>query len=297
VHIGDDVAKGAEVAEIDSAIPAAKVDADNAQLESVEAQLTDKRSSLTLAEAEAARQENLKRAGATSQQLYDNAQAALRSARAQVKALRAQISEQQSGVKADQAQLGYTKINAPITGTVTAIAAKEGQTLNASQTTPTILTISDLTTMTVNTQVSEADVPKLHPGMAVYFTTLGNRHRRYPARLRQILPTPTTVNNVVLYTALFDIPNPDRRLLAQMTAQVFFVLAAAHDVVTIPVSALSFADDADGKTGARKATLTALLPSGGREVRTVTVGVSNRINAQILDGLKPGEAVIAGAAQ
>jgi len=114
--------------------------------------------------------------------------------------------------------------------------------------------------------------------------------------LRQILPTPTTVNNVVLYTALFDIPNPDRRLLAQMTAQVFFVLAAAHDVVTIPVSALNFADDADGKAGARKATLTVLSPVG-RETRTVTVGVSNRINAQILDGLKPGDTVIAGAAQ
>ena len=162
--------------------------------------------------------------------------------------MQAQITEAQSTLKADQATLGYAEIAAPMAGTVTAIAAKEGQTLNATQTAPTILTLSDLTTMTVNTQVSEADVPKLHLGMDVYFTTLGDRHRRYPAKLRQILPTPTTVNNVVLYTALFDIPNPDRKLLSQMTAQVFFVLAAAHDVVTVPIAAVKFSDgDGDAR--------------------------------------------------
>ncbi len=71
--------------------------------------------------------------------------------------------------------------------------------------------------MTVNVQVSEADVPKLHVGMPVYFTTLGDRGRRHPGTLRQTLPTPTLVNNVVLFTALFDIPNADHHLLPQMT--------------------------------------------------------------------------------
>lgn len=298
VHIGDEVKQGQPVAEIDSAVAAARVDADNAQLQNLQAQLADKQSTLQLATAEATRQTNLKAAGATSQSLYDSAQATLRSARAQVKAVSAQIMQARSSLKADQATLGYALIYAPKSGTVTAIPAKEGQTLNASQNAPTILTISDLGTMTVYTQVSEADVPKLRLGMPVYFTTLGDRRRRYPAQLRQILPTPTTVNNVVLYTALFDVPNPARTLMPQMTAQVFFVLAGAHDVVTLPVSALKFGDDADAApkraaAARRDATVTLLLPSGKREERKVVVGISNRINAEIVSGLQPGDVAIA----
>jgi macrolide-specific efflux system membrane fusion protein len=297
VHVGDEVKKGDPLADIDSQVAAARVDADNANLKNLQAQLADKQSSLALATAQAARQTHLRAAGATSQDAYDTAAAAQRSAAAQVKALSAQLTASQSSLKADQATLGYARIYAPMTGTVTAVPAKEGQTLNASQTAPVILTVSDLTTMTVNTQVSEADVPKLHVGMTVYFTTLGDRHRRYPAKLRQILLTPTTVNNVVLYTALFDIPNPGRTLLPQMTAQVFFVLAAAHDVVTLPVSAIKFDDDSDargrGNAGRREATVTVLTAAGERQDRHIVLGISNRIDAEIVSGLQPGEKVIA----
>jgi macrolide-specific efflux system membrane fusion protein len=306
VKIGDDVTQGQPVAEIDSTVAAAKVEADDAQLQNLQAQLADKQSSLVLDTAEAGRQTGLKKAGATSQTAYDGAMAALRSARAQVKAVEAQITQAQSTLKADQATVGYAQIAAPMSGTVTNIAAKEGQTLNASQQIPTVLTLSDLSIMTVNVQVSEADVPKLHVGMDVYFTTLGDRRRRYPGKLRQVLPTPTLVNNVVLYTALFDIPNPDRKLLSQMTAQVFFVLAAAHDVVTVPVAALHFADgDEEARPKKRSAwivapkrpaTVTLLLPSGQRENRTVMVGVTNRIDAEIISGLKPGDTLVAEAA-
>ena len=65
--------------------------------------------------------------------------------------------------------------------------------------------IADLSTMTVQAQVSEADVPRLQVGMDVYFTTLGGGNRRWYGKLRQIPPTPTVVNNVVLYNALFDV--------------------------------------------------------------------------------------------
>src|SRR5690554_1214004 len=92
--------------------------------------------------------------------------------------------------------------------------------------------------MTVQTQVSEADVPKLQLGMEAYFTTLGGNNQRWRGELRQVLPTPTVTNNVVLYDALFDVPNPDQKLMTQMTAQVFFVRAAAKDAVIVPISAL-----------------------------------------------------------
>lgn len=330
VQIGQDVQKGQILAEIDSAVMSAKVDADNAQLQNLQAQLAERQSQLALAEVQADRQTRLLKNGATSQDAYDLAQAALKSAQAQVKSVQAQINQSQSTLKADQATLGYSKIYAPMTGTVTAIPAKQGQTLNANQSTPTILTIADLSTMTVSTQVSEADVPKLRLGMDAYFTTLGSGAQRWTGKLRQILPTPAVVNNVVLYTALFDVANPTKQLMTQMTAQVFFVLSSAHDVITVPVAALQFGGTAapqgvvptgaragrngtGGRRGApggranggappdpaaaprtRPAAVTVVKDDGSQETRSVLVGVTDRVNAEIISGLSEGEKVIAG---
>ena len=242
VMVGDKVQKGDLVAEIDSTVASAKVDADDAQLMNLNAQLADKQSNLVLTTAQADRQTRLKADNATSQDAYDSAQAALRSAQAQVKALQAQIQQSESTLKADQATVGYAKIYAPMAGTISSITAKQGQTLNANQQAPTILQVADLSVMTVQTQVSEADVPKLRVGMQAYFTTLGNTNRRWTGKLRQILPTPTVTNNVVLYTALFDVANPTNELMTQMTAQVFFILSSAYNVVTVPLAAVHYAD-------------------------------------------------------
>src|SRR5690606_38406466 len=92
------------------------------------------------------------------------------------------------------------------------------------------------------TRISEADVASIRKGMDVYFTTLGSGRRRWSSELRQILPTPLVENNVVLYTGLFDVANEDGSLLPEMTAQVYFVTSAAHDVLTVPMGALSFRD-------------------------------------------------------
>ena len=169
------------------------------------------------------------------------------------------MQQTESTLRGDEANLGYTKIYAPIAGTVVSQAAKQGQTLNANQQAPIVMRIADLSTMTVQAQVSEADVPKLHVGMDVYFTTLGGDNRRYYGKLRQIPPTPTVVNNVVLYDALFDVENPNQALMTQMTAQVFFVASSAKDAVLVPLTALRpvAAAGPGGKaprTGGRKTT-------------------------------------------
>jgi macrolide-specific efflux system membrane fusion protein len=341
VLVGNDVQKDELLAEIDSSVMAAKVDAGKAQLQNLQAQLAEKESQLALATTQADRQTRLKADNATSQDAYDSAQAALRAAQAQVKAVEAQIIQSQSTLKADEATLSYSKISAPTAGTVSNIPAKEGQTLNANQQTPTILTIADLSTMTVYTQVSEADVPKLRVGIEAYFTTLGSGNRRWSGKLRQILPTPTVVNNVVLYTALFDVANPGKELMTQMTAQVFFVLDAAHDVITVPVSALNYTDRPAARTPAaqgaaavqaggradgaarggrgrggrggqaqtdesavtgpapartRPATVVLVHEDGSQETRSVVVGVTDRVSAEIVSGLSEGEKVVAGEA-
>lgn len=311
VSPGDVVEKGQLLAEIDAAVAAARVDADRALLANYSSQLLEKQSNLILAKIQAERQARLKAENATSQEAFDIAQAALRNAEAQVKVVSAQINQTQSTLRANSAILGFTKIVAPVAGTIANIVAKQGQTLNANQTTPLIMTLADLTTMTVYTQVSEADVPRLKLGMEAFFTTLGNPNKRYTGKLRQILPTPTVVNNVVLYTALFDVEN-DGRLMSQMSAQVFFVSASARDVVTVPMSVVQFTgqggargkprpEDAEGvvvnETQGRPATVTVVKNDGSLETRNVIVGVSDRVTATILSGLEEGEQVAAGGAR
>jgi macrolide-specific efflux system membrane fusion protein len=238
VEVGGVVKAGQLLAEIDPSVYQSKVDGDRAQLLNQRAQLADREAQLELARLQFKRQQNLDRENATTTEALQSAAAAERSAQAQADAIRAQIQQTGSTLRGDEANLGYTRILAPIAGTVVSVAAKQGQTLNANQQAPIVLRIADLATMTVQAQVSEADVSRLRIGMEVYFTTLGGNNRRHYGKLRQIPPTPTVVNNVVLYDALFDVENPGQVLMTQMTAQVFFVVSSARNAVLVPIAAL-----------------------------------------------------------
>jgi membrane fusion protein, macrolide-specific efflux system len=312
VEIGSRVKAGQLIAEIDPTVYQSRVEADQAQLRTQQAQLVDKQAQLTLAQQQHERQVNMMKDNATTEDALQTAEAALGSARAQIDVLKAQIEQTQSTLRGDQASLNYTKIYAPMSGTVVAQSAKQGQTLNANQQAPVIVRIADLSTMTVQSQVSEADVSKLRPGMRVYFTTLGDTDKRWYGTLRQINPTPETVNNVVLYDALFDVDNRDGALMTQMTAQVFFVAADAKDAVLVPVSALRpAAAPAAPRRGARgtdaaaavdprtslansPAVVRVVAPDGSIAPRDVRVGVVSRVSAQIVSGLEPGERVVVG---
>src|SRR5690606_2196826 len=118
-------------------------------------------------------------------------------ARNQIIQSEAQIAQQKANMSVEETNLRYTEITAPIDGTVMSIAVREGQTINATQSAPTVLRLADLNTMTVRTDVSEADVAKLTEGMPVYFSTLGaGGDRRYHGTLKRIEPTPKVQNSV-----------------------------------------------------------------------------------------------------
>jgi macrolide-specific efflux system membrane fusion protein len=282
-EIGEVVKKGDLLAEIDPAVYLARVDANQAQLRHLQAQLAERQAQLKLAEQKAQRQANMMREGATTAEAVQTAQAELDSAKAQIDALRAQMQQVGSTLRGDQASLSYTKIHAPMSGTVVTQTAKAGQTLNANQSAPIVLRIADLSTMTVQTQVSEADVSRLRVGMPVYFTTLGAEGKRWHGTLRQVNPTPEVVNNVVLYNALFDVPNADGGLMTQMTAQVFFVVAEAKDAVIVPAAAVQ---RRDGRAAVRVQT-----DEGSFERREVELGLVTRVAAEVRSGLEPGERV------
>ncbi|EFM56595.1 efflux RND transporter periplasmic adaptor subunit [Brucella inopinata] len=292
VEVGDHVKQGQLIAEIDPSPFEKKVEIAGAQLDNLKAQLLSKDAQLTLKKLNAARQKSLLATRGVSQATVDQANADLLMAEAEVKALNAQIRQQEAQLASDKVDLGYTSIYSPMEGTVVDQAAKEGETLNAVQSAPTIVTVADLKVMTVEAQVSEADISKLKPGMPVYFTLLGQPDKRFTGTLRQIKPTPATDNNVVLYYALFDVPNPTGELMIDMSAQVYFVLGEAKDVLVVPTAALTDKQ----KGGKPQVTVKVADKSGTLVERPVKVGVRNRVLAEIQSGLEEGDRVVVTAA-
>jgi macrolide-specific efflux system membrane fusion protein len=250
IEVGSVVKEGDLLAEIDPTVLRATVDARRAGLRNQIASKKNQEAQLALANLQYQRQKNLMAADATTRETLQTAEATLRSAQAQTEAIQAQIEQTQSTLRADEANLNYAKIYAPMAGTVVSLTARQGQTLNANQSAPTILRVADLSTMTVQTQVSEAEVGKLRKGMEVYFTTLGSQGRRWYGTLRKVEPTPTVTNNVVLYNALFDVPNKNQALMPNMTTQVFFIAATAKDALLVPTAAVTISR-AGGNAGGR----------------------------------------------
>lgn len=358
VDVGSKVKKGDLLAEIDATVYAAKVDGSRAQLANLKAQLLDREAQLQLAKIQYQRQQNLAKEDATTAESIQQAEASLKSAEAQLKALQAQIQANESSLRVEAANLDYAKIYAPMDGTVVTLDARQGQTLNTNQMAPTLMRVADLSTMTVKTQVSEADVSKLKIGMEVYFTTLGGQEQRWYSKLDSIQPTPEVVNNVVLYDALFDVPNPKGQLMTQMSTQVFFIVSQAKNALLVPMSAVHFITHqgsgaselarsgaagqnnlpkpwqaggekmgksetqananintnagAGNKSGGnwqgkwreqagvdagqhpRPAMVKVLTAKGGIEERRVLVGVTSRVQAEIIKGLEENELVVTG---
>jgi macrolide-specific efflux system membrane fusion protein len=304
VQPGDLVAAGDLLVEIDPQIPQAKVESNRAELARLRAELDHAMAQHEFAVLEHDRQQRLQRARAASGRQLEQARRDQRIAAARIAALEAQIAQTESTLKADLAELGYTRIYAPMAGTVLSVDARQGQTINATYSTPTLLRIADLSTMTVWTEVSEADVPQLQLGMELYFTTLGQPELRVTARLRQILPAPHQLDregrdgadtrpapggqgHVVFYTALFDVDNAAGEFRPEMTAQVFFLTASARNVLTVPTTVLTPKDPANGLY-----TAPVLTADGRIETRDIRIGTRTRLAAEVVAGLSAGEQVV-----
>lgn len=294
VAVGDEVKEGQLLAEIDPSPIEKRVEMSSAQLENLQAQLISREAQVKIKKLDADRKQALLSSRNISQEKVDQANADLAIAEADVKSSRAQIRQQQAQVESEKVDLGYTKIYSPMDGTIVEQSAKEGETLNAVQSAPTVVTVADLTVMTVEAQVSEADVSHLKIGMDAYFTLLGQPGKRYQGKLRQIKPTPEVVNNVVLYYALFDVPNPNEELKINMSAQVYFIQDRAQDAILVPTAALKDAPHDSNNQGNSSSTaiVTIKTNSGATQERTVRIGIRNRVQAQVLSGLEDGDTVI-----
>jgi macrolide-specific efflux system membrane fusion protein len=308
VALGQKVAAGDLIAEIDSVTQENALKIAEAALASTRAQKREREATLALNQQTLERYRQMVERRAVPQAEYDNAAAAVAVTAAQIEALDAQIAQSEVGIRTAQANLDYTRITAPIDGTVLAIVSQEGQTVNANQSAPTIVILGQLDTMTVRAEISEADIVNVREGQDLWFTILGEPENRYEAVLQSIEPAPESIRSdsaiqttsasassssttgAIYYNGLFDVPNPDGRLRTYMTAQVNIVLGRARDALTIPAAALG-ARDAEGLYSVR------VLEGEDRIARRkVKVGLNDKVTAQVLEGLAEGEVVVTGQA-
>ncbi len=311
VRVGDTVKAGDIIAQIDPVTKQNDLRNAEATLKNYRAQKAEKEAALVLAEANLSRQQATLVQRATSRSDFDSAESTVRQTVAQIAALDALIVGAEASVETARVNLDYTRITAPIDGTVLATVVQEGQTVNAVQSAPTIVVLGQLQTMTVRAEISEADIVKVRPGQNLYFTILGDQEHRYEARLDQIEPAPESIKNdasfssttttssssssssttstAIYYIGVFNVPNRDYALRTYMTAEVHIVTGEAKRVKVIP--ALAVMRRSDGKS-----TVRVLDATGEVREREVQTGLNDRTTVEIRSGLEEGERVVTGEA-
>lgn len=296
--LGQVVKEGDLIAQIDSQDQQNDVLVAEASLANIEAQITAKEADLEKARLALARYGRLNQQNYSSQETVESAEADVKVAVAGLAALQAQKSSAEVNVATARLAVDRTKIVAPIDGTVVAVVVKQGQTVNALQSAPTIVKLAQLDTMLVKVEISEADVVNVKVGQKATFTILGEPAATFDAVVREIEPAPSEISDsdtissdeAIYYIGQLAVDNPDGKLRIGMTAQVSIELGLAEDVLTVPFAAVrnistdpvvQVYDPATRTTRAQK----------------VEVGLTDKITVEIRSGLNEGDLVVSGSGQ
>jgi len=303
VKQGDHVTKGQLLAEIDPTIQENELRKSQAELQSALAQKDATESLLKQYQLELKRQRRMDQDGAAVQSDVDKAASQYATQVAQLRVNEAQIVQSQMALETAKANLGYTRILAPIDGEVLGIVTKEGQTIVSSQTAPTILVLADVDTMSVHTRISETDILKVHVGQPLWFYVVADPKHRYESVMGAIqeapnealqegnpTATPNQQPSAVYYNGVFSVRNTDQQLRTSMTAQVFIITAQVKNVLQVPVATL-------GQQQGKDQYQVFVKQGSHIEPRWVTIGINDRRYAEVKAGLKEGDILVLGHAE
>lgn len=294
VSIGQKVKMGDMIAEIDSTTQQNDVDIAKAKMSSYQAQLKAAKTSLKIAQKQYQRMQSLRKQNAASTEDLENAEDGYESAMSKVAEIEASLKETEISLSTAETNLGYTKITAPLDGTIVSVPVKVGQTINAAMDTPTIVQIADLNQMEIYIEISEGDIGNIRPGVKVTYSVLADMNKVYETTLKSIDPALTLLTDDQ-YTEVVDsseaiyfygrlvVPNVDGKLRIGMTTQNVIYVESAEDVLTVPAMALK--GDVDGK-------YVEVRTAEGVERRSVITGVSDDLNVEIKKGVSEGEEVV-----
>jgi HlyD family secretion protein len=250
------------------------VDEDEADVRTSKAQLVKDKAAAANARVVYERDEKLRDQGIVSQETLDADKSALDQDVATIELDTATIAAKQAALHAAQVNLGYTNIVSPVNGTVITRYIDVGYTVVSNLQSSTLFLIGkDMTSMQVDTNVSEADVGEVHDGQKANFTVQAFPNRTFEATVRQVRKGPITVQNVVTYDVVLDVQNKDLALLPGMTSDTHIVTAERKNVLRVPLPATRFVPEGLGRGGSERGA--AGLESHGSGTPAPTAGAGS----------------------
>ena len=304
VKLGDQVKKGDMIASIDSSTQQNSIDNKEAQLAIYKAQLESAKVALNIAKTQFDRENALFSKNATSKQEFETAKNTFSSNSAKIKELEAQIKQTNIELSTAKINLGYTKITAPRDGTVVSVQVEEGQTVNANQTTPTIVNIADLSRVKMKMQIAEGDITKIKVGTPVEYSILSEPTKKFQTTVSSIDPGLTTLSDgsygssssskssyssssssssAVYYYAQSIVDNKDGILRIGMTTQNELLIANVEGAIIVP--SIGIKKDENG-------TFVYLLKDGKPVKTAVKTGIKDNLDTQIISGINEGDEII-----
>lgn len=294
VTIGQLVKRGDLIAEIDATTQQNEINTNGAKINSYEAQLARAKTSLKIAEKQYKRMKELFKKTFVSAAELEGFENTYEEAKSKVTEIEAQLRETKIALSTAETTLAYTKITAPMDGTVVSIAVKPGQTVNAAMNTPTIVQIADLSSMEIIMEISEGDISNIKPGVKVTYATLTDLGNPYETTLKSIDPGLTLLTNAkytevvgsteaVYYYGRLVVPNRDGKLRIGMTTQNVIHSENASNVLAIPSIAVR---------GEGNDKYVEVLTKSGVEKRPIVSGISDGINLEIKKGVTEREKVV-----
>ena len=304
VKLGDQVKKGDMIASIDNSTQQNSIDNKEAQLAIYKAQLESAKVALNIAKTQFDRENALFSKNATSKQEFESAKNTYSANSAKIKELEAQIKQTNIELSTAKINLGYTKITAPRDGTVVSVQVEEGQTVNANQTTPTIVNIADLSHVKMKMQIAEGDITKIKVGTPVEYSILSEPTKKFQTTVSSIDPGLTTLSDgsygssssskssyssssssssAVYYYAQSIVDNKDGILRIGMTTQNELLIANVEDAIIVP--SIGIKKDENG-------TFVYVLKDGKPVKTAVKTGIKDNLDTQIISGINEGDEII-----
>ena len=306
------VKQGQLIAIMDSATQSAEVAQAQATVASAQADVLNAQAALDVAAKDLARTRELAKRDLIAKADVDADTSTWLKAKANLAAAEAKVAQYRATLEKSRINLNYTRIYSPVDGVVVAKNVEEGQTVAASYQTPSIAEIArDLTQMQVEVNVDEADIGGVHEGQPATFNVDTYPTLNFEGKVTQVRLSPETTDNVVTYTVIVKVQNPDGKLLPGMTANVSLILENRDDVLVVPNRAFRFKPS----NGQSSGEMGPPGPGGGHKQNVAEVtkpalytldkkkkpvkievekGITDGQNTEIISGVEEGERVITG---
>jgi len=292
VDYNSEVKKGQLLAQIDPATFQASVDQNKAQINNAEANLAKLNAEMVYAEKTYIRYKNLYQKNFVARSELDQAESDYLAKKASIGAQKASIAQSRASLNTAMTNLGYTKITAPVDGTIISRDIDVGQPVAASFQAPELFTIAqDLTKMQIEVNVSEADIGSVKEGQDVEYTLDGYPDSTFYGKVTQVRLDSTTTSNVVTYTVIVSVSNDDLKLKPGMTANVSIITKKSQDVMCAPSIALKYSPDTSGQKYQNQGIW--VLENGKPKRIDIKEGASDDSNVEIISkSLAIGDKVI-----